>query len=612
MKAENREQERLLPARLVYIGTRDEPCLKLVESKDIKNEACYATLSYSWGDAVTLKTTKHNYSEFLNQIPTGSLPKTYIEAIEVAKTVNITYIWIDALCIIQDLRSDWEKQAAMMWQVYKFSDLTISATDSRNAEGGLFREREPSFVGECKVLVGEHNYNIPKGHYQCYVEATWSRNFETSELFERAWVCQERLLSPRIIHFAKNEVYWECHHLRASESFPLGFPSRVDVNTQRYVLEDSRHDKDPRKFLEIWESIVESYTRGKLTIPADKLTAVSALAREVAKYHDCGTYLAGLWEKRLIDQLAWTSSANAQRSVEYRAPSWSWACMDGKIMPNFNWDDQPAEKKNSREVSQIIEVNCTMAYDTYGSANAGILRIRGPLFRGTLEKEDKDETSTSSQKAHQSKDRPSAGTIDMIRKVTQAGADFSGDGFVMTESFDPRGDGSDLFRMGVDAKNGILLVDGSAPSQIDRPLREREYYMRFNAYHNGRVALDEFHDPEVDSSVPIYFLPLLFISHFNRTYPTEENFEIDYIKGLILTPTQKKHGQLRRMGRAIIEGNNSCGAFICEMGNQEEHELEFEEVGERLQVKDITPPNWPLRELDFIPTELNTYVISIV
>ena len=74
------------------------------------------------------------------QLP--ELTKTFREAIEVARRLEVEYIWIDSLCIIQDDQTDWITESARMSNVYQRATCNIAATASRDGDGGLFFDRD--------------------------------------------------------------------------------------------------------------------------------------------------------------------------------------------------------------------------------------------------------------------------------------------------------------------------------------------------------------------------------------------------------------------------------------------------------------------------------------
>jgi hypothetical protein len=89
-----------------------------------------------------------NYNELKGGISISNLPRTIQHAIELTRALNIRFILIDALCIIQDSvgQQDWLRESTTMADVYGHSHINIAATSSADAEGGLFRERDPVLV----------------------------------------------------------------------------------------------------------------------------------------------------------------------------------------------------------------------------------------------------------------------------------------------------------------------------------------------------------------------------------------------------------------------------------------------------------------------------------
>lgn len=83
-----------------------------------------------------------------------------------------------------------------------------------------------------------------------------------------------------------------------------------------------------------WESVVQLYSSRQATLHSDKLVALSAVARTYSENNlECGTYLAAIWEKSLPHSLMWEVVVGdlRPRPLEYRAPSWSWASVDGPV-----------------------------------------------------------------------------------------------------------------------------------------------------------------------------------------------------------------------------------------------------------------------------------------
>ncbi|KAF4333103.1 heterokaryon incompatibility [Fusarium beomiforme] len=133
----------------------------------------------------------------------------------------------------------------------------------------------------------------------------------------------------------------------------------------------------------LWFRIVEVYTASALTIPSDKLIVCSGIAKRMAEIVQ-DDYVAGMWCRYLEGELLWLVQGNHQagrwtRPKEYRAPSWSWASIDGPITPG-----EPRIQD-----SLIMVEDYHLDYWTSDKAAAirgGWLRIRGVLKKTTLER----------------------------------------------------------------------------------------------------------------------------------------------------------------------------------------------------------------------------------
>lgn len=605
------------PDRLISVGDSGSSHIRIVSGKDIPHESKYVTLSHCWGSPkagrpfVLLKT---NISNFMEEIPLQELPKTFAHAFTVARAIGVQYIWIDSLCIIQDSKEDWRRHAAMMWEVYSNSHLNLSATASHDSSQGLFRKRHPATLSQCAVTIPEGHAQIHPGEYICYSDDEWLDLVDYAPVNTRAWVCQERLLSPRIVHFSRNQLFWECHELNASERFPGGIPSRYDSSEQRHLLHNELPEKDPRKLLEIWHSIVAEYTSANLTYGSDKLVAVSALAKQVAESSQvAGEYLAGLWKDQLLGQLCWSSSARTTRSTEYRAPSWSWACLDGAIWPRFDWSGYGHDgyRYASKPLAKIIDASVASESDHFVSVSAGELHISGPLYRVALPQQEKPQARPSARSAEQRR-------ADIVKIMSQLEPGFTGENMVSVGVSDgPLPTGNQL--LDIDPTAGLLVVDDSASNQLEKIEDEsnkikRDFKMDLGQ-HKGDMHLDE--DITLDELIQmdLIFLPVLCYSDLDRVY-NAEGFEIESVTGLVLTEAERgKEGAYRRMGVGKLD-DHGAAEFFCNLGNQEldsSLSLKEELVSERrLKLEDFVPGAWPGKELEFVPKDFACYLISII
>jgi hypothetical protein len=304
--------------------------------------------------------TRSNLDAFVQNIPFSTLPKTFQHAVVVAREMGFEYLWIDSLCIVQGPdQDDWYSESGRMGGVYGGGGLNIAATGADHGGQGLFFDRDVNMVRACLVLVDDrraedvpqmatdqpdertqHDAQEPerrnqtltarpnnparKLHY-CIDGLLWERTFSLT-LFSRAWVFQERYLSPRTLHFGPSQLFYECRTVKRFETLPF---IRIDGDHEETLaLTDFQRE---------WSEVVKGYTKGKLTKATDKLVAISGIARVMEeKYGDgIGEYMVGLWRARLPGDLLWTvNSTCSARPLPLRAPTWSWASVDGEVSVN--------------------------------------------------------------------------------------------------------------------------------------------------------------------------------------------------------------------------------------------------------------------------------------
>jgi hypothetical protein len=85
---------------------------------------------------------------YSKELPWDLAPATFRDAINIARVLGIEYIWVDALCIVQDDPIEWQKEASKMESIYSGSSLTIAATDATNSSGGCFLNADVHSITE--------------------------------------------------------------------------------------------------------------------------------------------------------------------------------------------------------------------------------------------------------------------------------------------------------------------------------------------------------------------------------------------------------------------------------------------------------------------------------
>lgn len=366
------------PARLLDLGSSaTDSNLRLVDVKDMTEPATYLALSHCWGGTLPVMLKLDTIELLKDGVDVEELPMSFKHAIHMTRHLSVRYLWIDSLCIIQDSLRDWEQEAGRMRDVYTNALLTIAATGAKNPAQGLNFRRDPTILES--VLV-----NIPPpsqyhGIYALFDAHSWERNMTLAPLSQRAWVVQERLLSPCVLHFGRDQIAWECQELQACEMFPNGLPVILGAfgDSKCKTLLLAAHGLD---FLLRWERIAQIYSQCQLTQEGDICIALAGVAEEFRSWTKNDRYVAGLWASHLVSQMCWATNEleNAPRHViptrpvQYRAPSWSWMSIKSSI--NFYAFANPSV------VFEILECKIENTGESeFGAIKGGYILGRGIL-----------------------------------------------------------------------------------------------------------------------------------------------------------------------------------------------------------------------------------------
>lgn len=153
----------------------------------------YVTLSYKWGDGVRYTSSKQNIEDHYTSIPRTQLPTTFCEAIDITYNLGFQWLWIDALCILQDSTIDQANEIDRMGVIFRSSALTLFACSTDNADAGLSSNRDPRWVKPCKLTL---RASFDEHHFQCSTYVSINRlEMPSVPLFTRGWVLQEEVLA---------------------------------------------------------------------------------------------------------------------------------------------------------------------------------------------------------------------------------------------------------------------------------------------------------------------------------------------------------------------------------------------------------------------------------
>ena len=332
-----------LPTRVIDVGDdSQDPHLHETSEAEL---GTYAALSYCWGRTRTFTTTQATLQFRKDGFVLSDLPKTCRDAVVVARTTGLRYLWIDSLCIVQDSNEDWEKEAALMGDVYSNAVITLAALDSPDSDAGLFiaDPTRQTFYLTSDLGDGSFGYVYTRKGFRklmmgfLHADRSPPLGDDFGGILQtRGWTLQELTLAPRVLWFSAWELGWSCRTKTACECDPI--PTSQLMKRSAARLTTLQQEGEPTIGLDMWRDFVKVFTGRKLTHETDRLPALTGRATAMSK-HISDRYFAGLWEDRLRENLLWTASqpevsaVTTQRAavLDNYAPTWSWARVTGPI-----------------------------------------------------------------------------------------------------------------------------------------------------------------------------------------------------------------------------------------------------------------------------------------
>jgi hypothetical protein len=358
-----------LPARCIYVPPEEEG-VRLEETGG--RRGAYITLSHRWNGATELcKTVKSNYDDRLHGT-FGSVQALFYNIFDIARKLGIRYVWIDSLCIVQDDKVDWEREAPKMSQYYQFSTLSVACTEPC-LELGLFTQFSDDYHPWSRLA--RLPYRDARGHHSGWfyiyrrkheIHKQYEHEIKNSELLRRGWIVQEWILSRRILWYTPSGLYWEC----VSEPARTSFGEKLDIhhrNTQNISLElKTSFDFSQGDSYDHWYRMVEMYAPTFLSkVAQDRMLALSSLARAIQgrlrhenesqievgdQTNLAGAYCAGLWLQDIHRGMLWTMTSQADVTPKLEnAASWSWV----PFLTNFRWPERTEHYKRKFKITGL-------------------------------------------------------------------------------------------------------------------------------------------------------------------------------------------------------------------------------------------------------------------
>ncbi|KAK7449760.1 hypothetical protein VKT23_013235 [Stygiomarasmius scandens] len=285
-------------------------------------------------------------------------------------TSSVSATYGPTLCILQDSAKDKEREIAQMRTMFRNAYVTIIAASAGKVSEGFLRD----------VLIGTIS-----------LSPVWRQYDGSSEpVNQRAWCLEERLLSPRSLVYASHTLQYHCQTCIVNVGGAVCGPMIGQRLPNLLLLPDpdipsSLSKSDERVLRWSWMEVLGDYTQRVVTKPGDKLVAFAAMAEQFYRVWK-SEYIAGLWRSTLVRDLLWYKDYETRylRPEKYRAPSWSWAGVDGRIVA-YTMDDRLSVDDADVEACEILSCQITLAtmFLPFGKVKSGILVLRSVLQKAT-------------------------------------------------------------------------------------------------------------------------------------------------------------------------------------------------------------------------------------
>ena len=210
-----------LPSRVIEVDVDGKPGkTRLLATKGLVDN--YLALSYCWGGPQNVVTTLENLKAHQESLPTKCLSRTIQDAISVTRRMGMKYLWVDALCIVQNSAEDKIIELSKMRSVFQNASVTIVAASSADAKQGFLGDRAPP---QPSVKVPFWNRDGELGTASLRPEGWYDADSEPVN--SRAWTLEERLLSPRLLIYASHTLQYQCQYHTVNLGGSIHIPAEL-------------------------------------------------------------------------------------------------------------------------------------------------------------------------------------------------------------------------------------------------------------------------------------------------------------------------------------------------------------------------------------------------
>ncbi|KAJ4406778.1 hypothetical protein N0V85_004469 [Neurospora sp. IMI 360204] len=350
-----------LPTRVIDLGSKAKPSLRLYETQP-GDSFRFIALSHRWGDKGQghFRTTISNYAAHTQAIPYEQLPRNFEDAIRVTRELDIRYLWIDSICIIQGTGGDFAEEAKRMESVFSSAYCVLAASSAHSQHGGFLKTRKKWDFVTLSSKKSRSNREAEAGEiYVGPFRDDFKEHAINSPLSERGWVLQERALARRTIYFTEWQMYWECGNgIRCETLTKMDNKLLSFLGDPNFPSKLSGEQSDRGEKIRFYEGLYSQYSRLTLTRPADRPIAIAGL--ETRLIHDLGCSGGfGVFDDNrslLPRSLLWQRDSRfptLEKIENINVPTWSWMAYQGGIdymdlpLGGVDWDPNVTEIKGN-------------------------------------------------------------------------------------------------------------------------------------------------------------------------------------------------------------------------------------------------------------------------
>lgn len=287
----------------------------------------YVALSYVWGQETFFKNTQQTLAQLqldgalIESHRNLGVPRAIADAIAAVALLEERYLWVDALCVVQDDDITRHAELSKMAYIFAGASIAIIAAQGEDANYGLRGLRSISqprsrFQDIFKIAKG---YNIVVNEKRSNTPCLWT---------SRGWTYQEHRFARRCLYFEDDGVRWSCKCSSFHEHLQMNLKLRSVADQPSHVDIFST----PFPSLDQYCALLRNYNTRNFTHPQDALPAFAGITTSLS-WTFYGGFICGLPLMFLDIALCWQPYHNFcerrlpsedKEPTELGLPSWSW------------------------------------------------------------------------------------------------------------------------------------------------------------------------------------------------------------------------------------------------------------------------------------------------